>query len=92
MDTKRLVVLNWPKWLENLPIPLPPQKNMNMTSQEEDLTISKEDNLTGQGTYRKTTLQEVSHTGRQPQKETTLQENILTGRQPPLEYGLEKRK
>ena len=63
---------------------------MKMTSQEEDLIISKENNLTGQGTYRKTTLQEVSHTWRQPQKKTTLQENILTGRQSPPEYGIEK--
>ena len=65
---------------------------MNMTSQEEDLTSSKEDNLTERGTYRKTTSKEVSLTGGQLYKKTALHENNLTGRQPPLEDGLDKRK
>ena len=53
---------------------------MKMTSLEEDLTISKEDNLAGQDTHRKTTSQEVSLTGR-PHKKTVSQENNHTGRQ-----------
>ena len=60
---------------------------MKMTSLEEDLTISKEDNLAGQDTHRKTTSQEVSLTGR-PQKRQSQSHWKTT----PLDDGLNKRK